>query len=213
MMIAMKKAIYPSNHRNSVERTIFNASMEVLGQDSILPIFEQADLSYLIEANPDRPRNLSFDLSGLGRMQACLEDAYGPRSGRGLALRTGRALFRHILREFRPSLEHMDIKFRLLPLDEKMRLGADFIARTLNTQLGDRVKVEASESQLRWSIRECPLCQGRETHSPSCQLFVGFLQEAYYWISGGKQFLIEETDCIARGDATCTFVVFTQAIR
>jgi ribosomal protein S27AE len=36
---------------------------------------------------------------------------------------------------------------------------------------------------------------------------VGFLQEAFYWVSGGKYFLVEEKNCIACGDSTCTIVI------
>jgi len=40
-----------------------------------------------------------------------------------------------------------------------------------------------------------------------CHLAVGLLQEALYWVSGGKFFNIEETQCIACGDATCTIMI------
>jgi predicted hydrocarbon binding protein len=30
------------------------------------------------------------------------------------------------------------------------------------------------------------------------------LQEALFWLTGGKSFLVEETQCIARGDNACT---------
>jgi hypothetical protein len=33
------------------------------------------------------------------------------------------------------------------------------------------------------------------------------LQEALYWVSGGKVFNVEETACIAHGGAACTVVI------
>jgi len=33
------------------------------------------------------------------------------------------------------------------------------------------------------------------------------LQEALYWLSGGKVFNVEETACIAKGDPACTIVI------
>jgi predicted hydrocarbon binding protein len=38
-------------------------------------------------------------------------------------------------------------------------------------------------------------------------LAVGLLQEALYWVSGGKYFHVEEKNCIASGDSTCTIVI------
>lgn len=209
----MRKANSTSHPPDKVERTILNASLEVLGQDDILPIFKRADLSYLIEGYSDRTRKAAFDLTELGRMQATLEDVYGKRSGRGLALRTGRAIFKHVLREFRPTVEITEPKFRLLPLDEKMHAGAEFMAQVLSSQLEKEIYVQEKEGKLLWIIQDCPLCRGRNTSSPSCHIFLGFLQEAYYWISGGSWYLIEETDCIAVGDPVCTFVLYTPPIK
>ena len=36
---------------------------------------------------------------------------------------------------------------------------------------------------------------------------VGLLQEGLYWVSGGKYFNVEETDCIAKGDLACTIMI------
>jgi predicted hydrocarbon binding protein len=38
-------------------------------------------------------------------------------------------------------------------------------------------------------------------------LAVGLLQEALYWLSGGKIFDVKEITCIARGDPACTIVI------
>jgi len=211
-MAAMNITPSPSHHPNKIERTVFNASLEVLGEDCIIPIFKCADLSYLIEDSTGESRDQTFNLAELAQLHAVLEEAYGSRAGSGLALRTGRALFKHSLREFWPAVQLTDIKFRLLPLAEKLHLSADFIAQFLNAQLGEKARVRKDESHLRWDIPDCPLCRGRQTRSPSCHLFIGFLQEAYYWVSGGKSFTIVETECIAQGNAACTFILYTTSM-
>jgi len=33
------------------------------------------------------------------------------------------------------------------------------------------------------------------------------IQEALYWVSGGKYFQVEEKTCIACGDSACTIVI------
>jgi predicted hydrocarbon binding protein len=41
---------------------------------------------------------------------------------------------------------------------------------------------------------------------------VGLLQEALYWVSGGKFYDVEEQDCIAMGDAACVIIIDKVAI-
>ena len=36
---------------------------------------------------------------------------------------------------------------------------------------------------------------------------VGTLEEALFWVSGGKHYRIEETFCVAKGDPTCTIII------
>jgi len=38
-------------------------------------------------------------------------------------------------------------------------------------------------------------------------LAVGLLHESLYWVSGGKQFAVEETECIASGAASCVIAI------
>ena len=48
---------------------------------------------------------------------------------------------------------------------------------------------------------------GKESGRADMPSAVGLLQEALYWLSGGKVFNVEEIACIARGDAACTIVI------
>jgi predicted hydrocarbon binding protein len=138
---------------------------------------------------------------------AALEEMYGPRGGRGLALRVGRASFQYGLREFGPLFGLTDITFRLLPLQTKLKVGADSFADIFNKNSDQRVHVDHDEKRLYWHIDRCPVCWGRHTDGPVCYLAVGILQEALYWVSGGKFFHVEQTHCIASGDPSCTIVI------
>ncbi len=155
---------------------------------------------------------MHFKFEDLGRIQHTLDDLYGPRGGHGLALRSGRACFKHGLREFGPLLGLSDMAFRLLPLDEKLHSGAGIFADTFNRFTDQRVRVEDQGEKILWHIDRCPVCWGRNTEKPVCHLAVGILQEALTWVSGGKLFYVEETHCIARGDSTCTICIDTQPL-
>jgi predicted hydrocarbon binding protein len=97
--------------------------------------------------------------------------------------------------------------FRLLPLPQKLHAGAQAFAGLFNNFTDQRVRVETEGGQILWHIDRCPLCWDRKAQDPVCHLAAGLLQEALYWLSGGKVFSVVEKTCIAAGDATCTLVI------
>ena len=100
-----------------------------------------------------------------------------------------------------------EMAFRLLPLPTKLRTGARVFADLFNKHTDQQVRVEETAEKIYWIIERCPLCWERKADEPVCHLAVGVLQEALYWLSGGKVFGVEETTCIAKGDETCTIVI------
>ncbi|RPH62583.1 MAG: hypothetical protein EHM81_01925 [Chloroflexi bacterium] len=86
-------------------------------------------------------------------------------------------------------------------------MGANSFADIFNKYSHQRVYLEDQGKRLLWHIERCPLCWERHTETPACHMAVGVLQESLYWVSGGKYFNVEETHCIATGDAVCTIVI------
>ena len=189
-------------------RIILQAMEEILGRNGANAILHLASLTdYLIEDSaPQAPtRKLSFE--SIGALQGALENFYGPHGGRGVALRIGRACFQHGLREFGPAQGLTDLAFRLLPVQPKFNTGAKLLADIFNQYSDQRVRLEYKDTFLLWHIERCPLCWGRQTEAPCCQMAVGLLQESLYWMSGGKFYRVEETGCHACGDAACTILI------
>lgn len=143
---------------------------------------------------------------------SCVESVYGPRAGKGLVLRSGQACFKYGLREFGSMLGVSEMAFRLLPLSTKLTKGANLFAQAFNHYSDQEVRVEEDVQKIYWHIERCPICWQRKSDQPTCHLAVGLLQEALYWVSGGKIFRIEETDCIAMGDSSCTIEIYKQPL-
>ena len=182
-------------------RILLLAMEEILGRTGVDAILTRAGLSGY------GGRDLPFPADQISRIGEALEAAYGPRGGRGLALQTGRACFKYGLREFGPGLGLTELAFRLLPLPAKLKKGSEALAGLFNNFAGQRVRLAWNEGKTTWRIERCPLCAGRHTDAPCCHLAVGLLQEALYWASGGKVYMVEETSCIARGDSACTIII------
>jgi predicted hydrocarbon binding protein len=192
---------------NKMGRIILLAMEEILGRNGINAVLNHTNLQTWINNYPPNNLDMAFPFSDLSRIQVGLEEIYGPRGGQGLSLRIGQASFKYGLREFGPMLGITDMAFRLLPLPTKLSSGAEIFADTFNKFTDQRVRIEDTEDKIFWHIERCPVCWERKTDRPSCNLAVGILQEALYWISGGKFFNIEEIACIAQGDPTCTIVI------
>ena len=202
-MINSETFYYP----NRMGRIILLAMEEVMGRNGVHAVLKLASLSHLIENYPSDNTELGFPFKTLGGITDMLESAYGPHGGRGLALRVGRACFNYGVRQYGTQLGLTEMAFRLLPLPMKVNAGARVFAEFFNNFTDQRVRLEEADGKLLWHIDRCPLCWERKAQDPVCHLAVGLLQEALYWLSGGKVFNVEEQTCIATGDTTCTIVI------
>ncbi len=203
---------------NRMGRIILLAMEEILGHSGLNAVLHLSHLADYINNYPPHNQDMRFPFEHVSELQVGLEAAYGPRAGRGLALRVGRACFKYGLREFGPELGLTDLAFRLLPIPSKLTAGSEAFAALFNNFTDQRVRLERDERYIYWNIERCPLCWGRQVASTElsqangscCHLAVGLLQEALYWVSGGKYFQVEEKSCIACGDPACTIVIDQQ---
>jgi predicted hydrocarbon binding protein len=200
-MTAAPTYFYPDR----MGRIVMEGMQEILGKAGLEALFVSTRLANPINFPEHQPHDLSFEHIGL--LQTGLETVYGTRAGRGLATRIGRAAFKYGLREFGPELGLTEMGFRLLPLSKKLMIGSETLAGLFNNSTDQKVKLERDKLHIYWKIERCPLCWERQAAGPACQMAVGLLQEALYWVSGGKSFEVMEEKCIACGDTTCTIVI------
>ena len=183
------------------------AMEEVMGRNGVNAVLNLAELPHLVNNYPPNNFDRRFGFDDVGRIMKSLDEMYGPRGGRGLALRAGRAGFKYGLKEFGPVLGIADLAFRLLPIGMKLKVGAEVFADVFNKYTDQTVSLSEDKERIVWAIERCPVCWQRESQAPCCYLAVGILQESLHWVSGGKNFNVEETRCIARGDEACTIEI------
>ncbi len=196
-------------------RTLLAAMEEVLGRDGVEQVLEKATQG-----------RSSFSLSGqipwtfdvVSALHEALEALYGPLAAAGLARRIGRAEFLPTLREFGDEFGLTSLAFRMLPFTKKIVQATESLAAIFENygpletsacyehQSGSNFKsyVLQETDTLIWRIENCPFCWERYAALPACQVAVGLLEEMLYWLSNGKLFQVEETECIACGAESCT---------
>lgn len=191
-----------------------DAFEQVMGKNGLNAILNLAHLTHLIDNYPPDNLNKEFDFAYYTSVNLALEEMYGPRGGRGLALRAGRALFADALRNFGALAGVGDLAFKVLPLPAKLRIGIPAMARIFTQVSDQRTTVQELDNEILYTIHKCPVCWGRTgSDKPVCFIATGLLQEGLKWVSGGSEFRVNESRCIAMGDEVCEFVIQKTPIR
>lgn len=116
------------------------------------------------------------------------------------------------LRNFGALAGAGDLAFKILPLSTKLRIGIPAMAKIFSTTSDQLSTVAEKDDHYVYTIHRCPVCYGRHTEKPCCHIATGLLQEGLKWLSGGREFRVVETTCIANGDPTCDFAIYKEPI-
>lgn len=196
------------NYANKMARITIQALEEVMGKNGINAILNLAHLPHLVNNLPPDNLGREFNFADFSALNLALEEMYGPRGGRGLALRAGRAAFADSLRNFGALAGAGDLAFKVLPIQAKMRIGIPAMAKIFSQISDQHSTVKELDNEFIYTIHRCPVCWGRhDMDKPVCFIAVGLLQEGLKWLSGGNEFRVNESKCIAMGDEVCEFVI------
>ncbi|MGA7194230.1 MAG: 4-vinyl reductase [Anaerolineales bacterium] len=210
MSPVQKSGLY---YPNKFGLIILKSLEEVMGKNGLNAILNLAGLNNYIESYPPDNLDKGFDFAELSAIGTGLEEMYGPRGGRGLALRAGRATFSDALKNFGALAGVADLAFVVLPLHAKLRIGVPAMAKIFS-QLSDQLStVEEKDNEYLYTIHKCPCCWARHNaDKPVCFIATGLLQEGCKWVSGGNEFRVNESKCVAVGDDVCEFVIQKEPI-
>ena len=198
------------NYPNKFARITIEALEEVMGKNGLNAILHLAGLSDLINNYPADNLEKEFDFAYFTALCAALEDMYGPRGGRGLALRAGRATFADALRGFGALAGVGDLAFKVLPLAAKLKIGLPAMANIF-TQFSDQVSnVHDDGDKYLYTLERCPMCWNRKADRPVCYVGQGLLQEGLRWVSGGHEFKVDLLNCIAKGDDMGRYIIYKE---
>lgn len=198
---------------NKIAHIYFKAMEEVMGRNGLVAALRMVGLEELIDNYPPSNLEKAFDFADYSAVNGALDEIYGPRGGRGLALRAGRASFSQGLKDFGALAGVGSTAFKVLPLSAKLKIGVPAMAKIF-TQFSDQHStVEDAGDDYIYHIHKCPVCWGRTSDRPVCFAAVGLLQEGLRWVSGGSEFRVEEIDCVASGGECCSFRIQKEPLR
>jgi hypothetical protein len=200
------------NYPNKFALIYLMAMEEIMGKNGLNAILHLAGLEQLKGNYPPDNLEKEFDFANYTALQVALEEMYGPRGGRGLALRAGRASFAEGLKGFGALAGVGDLAFKVLPLPAKLKIGLPAMANIL-TQFSDQISnVHEEDDKFVYTLERCPMCWKRTADRPVCYAGQGLLQEGLRWVSGGHEFKVDMASCIAKGDDMGRYVIFKEPI-
>jgi predicted hydrocarbon binding protein len=193
---------------NKFARIALQAYEEVMGKNGLNAILNLAGLGNLIDNYPPDNLERQFDFADYTAIHVGLEELYGPRGGRGLALRAGKSTFSDVLKDYGALAGVSDLAFKVLPLQTKLRIGLPAAARIFSQASDQLTSVDETDNAFIWTVHRCPTCWSRKgADKPVCYITTGLLQAMLTWVSGGLEFRVNESRCCAVGDTVCEFVI------
>ncbi len=189
---------------NKLGRIFILSLEEILGKTCLNDLMRSAELNAIIDQIPPDNFDREFSSKYIARLYTALQKLYGSNAGYGLALRAGRISFKYWLRELGPILGISNLSFRLLPLN--MKIKSSFLAFTdlINHCSDQIVFFEQKPDAYYWHTTRSPSYWGQNGDCAYCYFTIGSLQEAMFWISGGKNFQVEEITNIPQEKQVCT---------
>lgn len=198
---------------NRLARITLQSLEDILTPKGMEQLLDLAKLPQYVENYPPANLERGFDFSEFGALNLALEDMYGPRGGRGLALRAGRTLFAGALSHFGALAGVEALAFRMLPAGRKIKVGLSALARIFSEISDQRSSLLEKSREFNFIVHRNATCWGRSgEEKPVCFMIVGILQEALNRISGGQEFRVDEAECQAAGGQVCRFVIQKEPI-
>lgn len=172
---------------------------EVMGQHGLQETLALANIA----APPDDLQR-EFPFERIAALNAALDQQYGARGGRGMALRAGRAWFAQGMKSFGALSGIGDPAFRRLPLDDRLKLALQAQAEVFTRFSDQKSHVEFKQGAIHFVTENSPFAWGRhDQEKPICHPLVGLLQECARSASNGRDYTVREVECIAVGDPAC----------
>lgn len=135
-----------------------------------------------------------------------MEQVYGVTSARGIAICSGRAAFRHLLRQQEQELGFASDSFRLSPGKVKLKKGLTLLSKWIGTHFSENIDLENGENCWLVNITHKDKNGSPETTCENlCDFKLGLLQGFLTWASGDKYFVVKEVACRCTGDDHCCY--------
>lgn len=192
---------------NRIARWFLLAMEDVMGKNGLAAVLSLAGLESALRDFPPDTLSRQFDFAYMAALNQALEELYGPRGGRGMALRIGRATVSQGMKTFGALAGMADPAFQTLPHEKRVQVGLDALAAVFSRFSDQESLVQHQDKTYLFIVENSPMAWGRNAEKPVCHALVGIIQEVLSYATGGYEFHVQEISCRAVGGEDCVFRV------
>jgi predicted hydrocarbon binding protein len=193
---------------NKLVLVTFNALTDVMGKNGLNAILNYAHLREYISQYPSENLDRGFDFADFSAIQGAIVEMYGEKGGQTFIKRAGRYTFKTCLSKQGALAGVTNDTFRSLPVQTRLRIGLQALAKIFSQISDQTTTIEEDSDYFRYVVKLCPECWGRHgTEKVTCSFGVGLLEEGLNYISGGGEYRVIETTCMAKGDEACMYSI------
>ena len=176
-----------------------------MGQNGLSTLLGIAKLKRYEGNLPPDTLQKEFSFEDIAAINLALEEMYGVRGGRGMALRIGQSAFAQGIKYFGAMKGMNDPAFRSLALEKRIEYGLLGLSAIMTNFSDQTSHLVQDGSALMFVSEQTPFSYGRQSDKPVCHMMVGMLIETLRWSSNGYDFYVREINCCATGSHQCTF--------
>lgn len=203
-MLEQSGLYYP----NRFARCFLQAIAAVMDPSPVDELLNLAGLDRWPADNLER----EFDFANFAMLSLALEEIYGTRGGRGVALRVGRSWFMLGMRSFDMLAGLSHPRFQALPLDQRALLGLSALSTTLAKVSDQCSEVKQDENAYYVHVADSPMAWKRSADKPVCHALAGLFQGCLNWATGGYEYHVQEVTCRAVSGSECVFKISKKPI-
>lgn len=207
-----KTELEPRFYPNKIGRLTLLSLEDVMGRNGVNALLNLAGMKHLVNNYPSNDLRREFPFRDLSGIMEAMTVMYGARGSRGMELRAGRYAFNLGFKEFGPLLGMADLALKLMPMTMKMKIALNATAQVFDRFTDQPTKVEERKGQFIYTVEKCPVCWGRTMEKPACFIAQGIIEEAVNWVTGGRNFKVDQTESYGAGDSHCVWIIDKEPI-
>jgi predicted hydrocarbon binding protein len=195
------------HYTNRLARWFLLAIEDALGKGGLEATLSMGEIHAFEEQLPPDNLKRQFDFAFFAAINHALEEMYGVRGGRGMALRIGRSWFNRGFQDYGLLAGVAHPAFQALPGDKRVEMGLQALATVLTQAADQPHQFRTSAEGCHFVIHNSPMAWGRSSDKPVCHAWVGLLQGCLHYASGGFEYHVYEQACSAVSNDDCVFVI------
>lgn len=200
-----------SKVENSIMRAALISTSNVLGEAGARAVLRLKGLERYLDQLPRNDNQLLIAGADFAALFDGMLQMYGEQTARGLFRRWG-AEFARLSLEARPAARLLRPMLNLLPQKRRAHTLLDSLTGEANHVRGAALHwLREEETRFVVTFDDCLYCAQLHVHEPICLSIVGTIETVLHW-GTGRDYVVTETACRARGDSLCTFTIDKQPL-